>query len=556
MPGNVASAAAAPGPNHLHPAQLDLQLQSNGRYGLVVPLGVRHGVHRVQGRSLMRSGITPVLGAIREGYFYAQLGLGTPPRNFSTIIDTGSTITYVPCASCAHCGVHMVPGFDPEQSSSAQLSSSEGWLIQDKLRFPDNGSSIDFVFGCENKETGAIFKQQVDGVLGMGNNENSFPRQLARTGLVDDVFSLCYGFPAGGAMLLGDVPVEPAVQLQYTPLVDRQLHYYNVGLQSISLGKKSLGVSMGEYAKGYGTVLDSGTTFTYLPTAAFSAFLGLLTEALQHRGLHRSSGADPQFKDICWRGAPHDFKGLDKVFPTGTVSFAGGASFQLTPQRYLFRVGRGEYCLGVFDNGWQGTLLGGILVRNVLVQYDKKRQRVGFAEVDCNSIRSEPVATGHTAASQAAASQPPQTGGTAAEGAQDGAEGAPAPPAAADDGRPSVREAAAEQQQQQQWATEGQQLAEAQGSSHQQQRPSTTLSSWAAGSDGSGSAAQYWWLGFIAGGVLMALAVHVVHAVRQVATKSKGYMHMQGAEALAAAVATELTPLAAGLRSSDTVQNV
>jgi hypothetical protein len=34
------------------------------------------------------------------------------------------------------------------------------------------------------------------------------------------------------------------VQLQYTPLVDRRLHYYNVGLQSMSLGKKSLGVSM------------------------------------------------------------------------------------------------------------------------------------------------------------------------------------------------------------------------------------------------------------------------------------------------------------------------
>lgn len=59
------------------------------------------------------------------------------------------------------------------------MSSSEGWLVQDKLRFPDNGSSLDFVFGCENKETGAIFKQQVDGVLGMGNNENSFPRQVS-----------------------------------------------------------------------------------------------------------------------------------------------------------------------------------------------------------------------------------------------------------------------------------------------------------------------------------------------------------------------------------------
>jgi hypothetical protein len=50
----------------------------------------------------------------------------------------------------------------------------------------------------------------------------------------------------------------------------------------------------GEYAKGYGAVLDSGTTFTYLPTAAFNAFLELLNEALQGKGVHRSSGADPE----------------------------------------------------------------------------------------------------------------------------------------------------------------------------------------------------------------------------------------------------------------------
>jgi hypothetical protein len=49
-----------------------------------------------------------------------------------------------------------------------------------------------------------------------------------------------------------------------------------------------------EYAKGYGAVLDSGTTFTYLPTAAFNAFLELLNEALQGKGVHRSSGADPE----------------------------------------------------------------------------------------------------------------------------------------------------------------------------------------------------------------------------------------------------------------------
>lgn len=553
--------------------QLDLQLQSNGRYGLVVPLSVRHGVHRVRGRSLLRSGAMPVLGAIREGYFYAQLGLGTPPRNFSTIIDTGSTITYVPCANCAHCGAHMSPGFDPALSSTAQvlgcqsslcncgspactclqnkcyysrryaeMSSSEGWLVQDKLRFPDNGSSLDFVFGCENKETGAIFKQQVDGVLGMGNNENSFPRQLARTGLVDDVFSLCYGFPAGGTMLLGDVPVQPPLQLRYTPLVERRLHYYNVGLQGISLGQKLLGVAMGEYAQGYGAVLDSGTTFTYLPTAAYNAFLGLLNDALQGKGLHRSSGSDPQFNDVCWRGAPHDFKALDKVFPTGSITFAGGASVALTPQRYLFMVGRGEYCLGMFDNGWQGTLLGGIIMRSVLVQYDKRHQRVGFAEADCNSIRTAPAASAPAATPQAG--RPNVT-----------AESAPA--SAAADGAASVRTAAAERQQQQPGAVTIQQLVEEQGSSQQQRQQQQATAEVSRRSVAAAPAARYWWLGFVAGGVLMAVAIQVVHAVRLVVSKSsKGYAHVPELEGQAAAASTELTPLASGMCSSIATQSV
>jgi hypothetical protein len=41
-------------------------------------------------------------------YFYTTLLLGTPPREFSVIIDTGSTITYIPCKECAHCGKHTV----------------------------------------------------------------------------------------------------------------------------------------------------------------------------------------------------------------------------------------------------------------------------------------------------------------------------------------------------------------------------------------------------------------------------------------------------------------
>lgn len=52
----------------------------------------------------------PSLGtpAPARSYFYATLSLGSPARRFSTIIDTGSTMTYIPCADCKHCGHHTV----------------------------------------------------------------------------------------------------------------------------------------------------------------------------------------------------------------------------------------------------------------------------------------------------------------------------------------------------------------------------------------------------------------------------------------------------------------
>lgn len=71
---------------------------------------------------------------------------------------------------------------------AAEESSSEGWMVADRLHLlaadsDDSSSSnssraVEVVFGCENMETGEIYKQRVDGVLGMGNNANALPRQV------------------------------------------------------------------------------------------------------------------------------------------------------------------------------------------------------------------------------------------------------------------------------------------------------------------------------------------------------------------------------------------
>ncbi|KAL0455158.1 UNVERIFIED_CONTAM: hypothetical protein Slati_0855000 [Sesamum latifolium] len=43
-----------------------------------------------------------------NGYYTTRLWIGTPPQRFALIVDTGSTVTYVPCSTCEQCGKHQV----------------------------------------------------------------------------------------------------------------------------------------------------------------------------------------------------------------------------------------------------------------------------------------------------------------------------------------------------------------------------------------------------------------------------------------------------------------
>ena len=82
-------------------------------------------------------------------------------------------------------------------------------------------------------------------------------------------------------------------------------------------------VLQGLYDIGYGTVLDSGTTFTYLPTAAFDQLQQHVSDYALEHGLHSTPGPDPRVQGICFGGAPdldHP-KELAAVFPSLELHF-------------------------------------------------------------------------------------------------------------------------------------------------------------------------------------------------------------------------------------------
>ncbi|KAK9125708.1 hypothetical protein Scep_014554 [Stephania cephalantha] len=350
---------------------------------------------------------------LSNGYYTTRLWIGTPPQEFALIVDSGSTVTYVPCATCEQCGKHQDPRFQPDLSITyqplkcnidcecdsdrsqciyerqyAEMSSSSGVLGEDIVSF-GNESALEpqrAVFGCENAETGDLYSQHADGIMGLGRGQLSIMDQLVEKGVISDSFSLCYGGMdfGGGAMVLGEI--SPPSSMVFSHSDPSRSPYYNIELKELHVAGKPLKLNSRVFDGKHGTVLDSGTTYAYLPEEAFMAFKESVIENLN---LKRIRGPDPNYNDICFSGAGSDVSELSKIFPAVEMVFGTGQKLLLSPENYLFRHSKvhGAYCLGIFQNGKDPTtLLGGIIVRNTLVTYDREGEKIGFYKTNCSDL--------------------------------------------------------------------------------------------------------------------------------------------------------------------------
>lgn len=85
----------------------------------------------------------------------------------------------------------------------------------------------------------------------------------------------------------------------------------------------------------HGTILDSGTTYAYLPEAAFVSFKDAIMKELH--SLKPIRGPDPNYNDICFSGAGSDISQLSSSFPAVEMVFGNGQKLLLSPENYLFR---------------------------------------------------------------------------------------------------------------------------------------------------------------------------------------------------------------------------
>ncbi|CAN0916044.1 Aspartyl protease APCB1 [Linum grandiflorum] len=376
------------------------------------------------------SPIFPVKGNIfPDGFYYTYILLGSPPRPYFLDIDTGSDLSWIQCdAPCTSCAKGANDLYKPKTSNIvlpedsyclevqknvkaekcntckqcdyeieyADHSSSLGVLVNDQfhLSSENESSKSKFTFGCAYDQQGFLLNTlaSTDGILGLSKAKVSFPSQLASQGIITNVVGHCLttDVSGGGYMFLGDeflpqrgVRWVPMVNLPFTDFYQTEIMKLTYGSSVLSLGGK------GDRQRR--VVFDSGSSFTYFATDAYSDLVASLKEVARAGLIQDTSD---QAMPLCWRAESpiRSVSDVKQYFKTLTLQFGSkwwiiSRTFRIPPEEYLIISEKGNVCLGVLDGDklldGSTMILGDISMRGKLVVYDNEKSRIGWMQSDC-----------------------------------------------------------------------------------------------------------------------------------------------------------------------------
>ncbi|GFP96030.1 aspartic proteinase nepenthesin-2 [Phtheirospermum japonicum] len=348
-------------------------------------------------------------------------------------MDTGSSLVWFPCTqnyACSSCNFQGVDPtnittFLPELSSSTKLvacknpkcrwffpnfnctdserksinrdskicpsyelhygsGSTTGFLLTETLIFPGNLKSVDdFVVGCSVFATGAP-----TGVAGFGRGLESLPSQM---GLKR--FSYCMvSHQFDDALVYSDLVLDSGAaaastaagggRINYTPFrkITKTLNpgykkYYYVTLRKDSAGNG-------------GTMVDSGTTFTFMENPVFEM---VAREFEKQVGNNYSRATEVENKSglrRCYRALNEVENSL--ILPQLSFHFKGGAKLALPLGNYFSFWEDSVVCMTVnTDNGGgrvgpgPAIILGNYQQQDIYMEYDLENERLGFRKQFC-----------------------------------------------------------------------------------------------------------------------------------------------------------------------------
>lgn len=332
---------------------------------------------------------TPVTITNQQSFYSVAIGLGTPAQSFNVLLDTGSSDLWVYSSSdtsdCRNNACAFSGQFDSADSSTYTFinddysiqyvsGSASGDWVTDTLTIGDI-SLENFQFANANSAGGGIgvmgVSLEADESLNGQAEYPNFPVALKNAGYIDRlVYSLYLDTDTSstGTFLLGGIDYDKfSGSLVYLPLADAY---------SLDLTYSSIEYNGKQIASSGVATLDSGTSFTYIPDAAFKS----LKSSLGLRTMDQGSGL---YEISC-----------DSAV---TVSFNfNGVTIVAESQNLVLQDGNGICLFGIQSTSQTDgyILFGDTFLRNAYVVYDLEDSVIGLAQAKYTSSSNIQPVTG------------------------------------------------------------------------------------------------------------------------------------------------------------------
>ncbi|KAJ6673863.1 ASPARTYL PROTEASES [Salix viminalis] len=346
-------------------------------------------VKSIRARLSMNSSTTSVLGekkttipSTRSGGGYTvAVGLGTPKKDFSLLFDTGSDLTWTQCEPClGGCFPQKEEKFDPTKSTSYKnlscLSEPCKSIAKESAQACSSGTCLYGVqYGSGFTNDGKFSGEA--GLLGLGRSSIALPSQTSSK--YKNLFSYCLpaSSSSAGHLSFGG---EVSNAAKFTPITTKFKEFYGLDVAGISVGGRKLAIDASLFKTG-GTIIDSGTTLTYLPSTAYSALSSAFQELMKKTIplTNGTSGFQP-----CYDFSKHANDPI--TIPKISIFFEGGVEVDIDVSGIMLAVnGLKEVCLAFRDNRNDKdiAIFGNLQQKTYEVVYDVAKGMVGFARGGC-----------------------------------------------------------------------------------------------------------------------------------------------------------------------------
>ncbi|KAI4990171.1 hypothetical protein ZWY2020_038534 [Hordeum vulgare] len=334
-----------------------------------------------------------ILVQASQGEYLMSMAIGTPPRYYSAILDTGSDLIWTQCAPCMLCVDQPTPYFDPTKSSSyAKLSCSSPMC--NALYYPlcyQNTCVYQYFYGDSANTAGVLANETFTfGTNGTWVTVPSIAFGCAQaprfsyclTSFMSPVPSRLY-FNAY-ATLNNSTSTSDSGPVQSTPFIINPAlpTMYYLNMTDISVGGDPLHVEPWVFAINEedgtgGVIIDSGSTITYLAQPAYD----LVHEAFVAQvGLPLANVTSPDDLSTCFKWPPPPRKVVS--MPELVFHFEG-ADMELPLENYMLIDGTGNLCLAMAPSD-DGSIIGSFQHANFHVLYDNENSLLSFIPAPCN----------------------------------------------------------------------------------------------------------------------------------------------------------------------------